>query len=42
MYNPENGSVVAIIMNRSGIRDGSDVGVHVPTKVFTEYAEILN
>jgi D-alanyl-D-alanine carboxypeptidase len=36
MLNPENGSVVVIIMNRSG------VGEHVPTKVFREYAEILN
>ena len=36
MFNPENGSVVAIIMNRSG------VGEHVPTKVFIEYANILN
>jgi len=36
MLEPENGSVVVIIMNRSG------VGEHVPTKVFREYAEILN
>lgn len=36
MFNPQNESIVAIIMNRSG------VGKHVPTKVFMEYAEILN
>jgi len=36
MFEPENGSVVVIIMNRSG------VGEHVPTKVFREYSEILN
>lgn len=36
MYNPANGSIVVIIMNRSG------VGAHVPTKVFIEYAKILN
>ncbi len=36
MFEPENGSVVVIIMNRSG------VGEHVPTKVFREYAQILN
>lgn len=42
MYKPENGSVVVIIMNRSGIRDNSEMSVHVPTKVFIEYAEILN
>ena len=36
MYDPDSESIVAIIMNRSG------VGEHVPTKVFREYAEILN
>jgi len=35
MYNPKNGSIVVIIMNRSG------VGGHIPTQVFIEYAEIL-
>jgi len=36
MFEPESGSVVVIIMNVFG------VGEHVPTKVFREYAEILN
>ncbi len=36
MYEPESGSVIVILMNRFG------VGEHVPTKVFREYAEILN
>jgi len=36
MYNPESGSVVVILMNIFG------VGEHVPTRVFREYAEILN
>jgi D-alanyl-D-alanine carboxypeptidase len=36
MFEPESGSVVVIIMNIFG------VGEHVPTKVFREYAEILN
>jgi len=42
MFEPQNGSVVVIIMNRSGIRNSSDMGVHIPTKVFEEYADILN
>ena len=36
MFEPESGSVVVIMMNIFG------VGEHVPTKVFREYAEILN
>ncbi len=36
MYDPDSESIIAIIMNRSGI------GEHVPTKVFRDYAEILN
>ena len=36
MFEPESGSVIVIIMNIFG------VGEHVPTKVFREYAEILN
>jgi len=36
MYNPETESVIVILMNIFG------VGEHVPTKVFREFAEILN
>ncbi len=36
MFEPKSGSVVVILMNIFG------VGEHVPTKVFREYAEILN
>lgn len=36
MFEPESESVVVILMNTFG------VGEHVPTKVFREYAEILN
>ena len=36
MFEPQSGSVVVILMNTFG------VGEHVPTKVFIEYAEILN
>ncbi|MEQ9618518.1 MAG: serine hydrolase domain-containing protein [Deltaproteobacteria bacterium] len=36
MYDPENGSVVVILINIFG------AGEHVPTKVFREFAEILN
>ncbi|TFG75480.1 MAG: class A beta-lactamase-related serine hydrolase [Thermodesulfobacteriales bacterium] len=36
MYEPESGAVVVILMNIFGVGD------HVPTKVFREYAEILN
>lgn len=36
MYEPESGSVVVIVTNIFG------VGPHVPTKIFKEFAEILN
>jgi len=36
MFEPESESVIVILMNTFG------VGEHVPTKVFREYAEILN
>ena len=36
MFEPQSGSVVVILMNTFG------VGEHVPTKVFIDYAEILN
>jgi len=36
MYEPDSGSVVVILMNIFG------VGEHVPTKVFKEFAEVLN
>ena len=36
MFKPETGSVVVILINIFG------VGEHVPTKIFREYAEILN
>lgn len=36
MFEPQSGSVVVILMNTFG------VGEHVPTKVFREYAEIIN
>lgn len=36
MFDPESESVIVILMNTFG------VGEHVPTKVFREYAEILN
>jgi hypothetical protein len=36
MYEPKSGSVVVIVTNIFG------VGPHVPTKIFKEFAEILN
>ena len=43
MYEPESGSVVVILMDIFGLEDKlTGKGVHLPTKIFREYAKILN
>jgi hypothetical protein len=43
MYEPESGSVIVILMNIFGLEEElTDKGVHLPTTIFREYAEILN